>query len=188
MSEIYTGVKFKFWKLGELIISEEISKEAQIVSELLVFLLEECCPETSGNVSIKTKEGMLISSSGTILRKLSFPFDFCEVVSSSQENRIRFFGSGIPSSESRMHLLAYDKRPEAKYCLHVHLPNTGKLQILDRYAVTSKFLSYGTIDLSKEASDLLKSSNIVILRDHGVVVLGEDFKSMVDEVRKISKM
>ena len=188
MSEIYTGVKVKFKKLGELKITEDITNSANLITELLASLPEEFSPETSGNVSVRTQEGILISSTGSYLRNLSFPRDFSEVVSSSQEKRIRFFGAKTPSSETRMHLLAFEKRPNMKFCLHVHLPNIEKLQILNKFPVTSQFLSYGTINLAKEVSNLLKSSDIVILRDHGIVMMGNDFNAVTEEISKISKL
>ena len=87
-----------------------------------------------------------------------------------------------------MHLLIHQKRPEIKFCLHVHVPNILKIQIFDRFPVTSKFLSYGTIDLAKEASNILQSSDYAVLRDHGIVVIGENLNTIVGEVIKIIRM
>jgi len=188
MSEIYTGVKFKIEKLGNLQKSEVNKNLATKMSKVLSTLPEECSPGPSGNVSVKTDDGILISSSGTHLRNLTYPNDFCEVVSSSEEKRIKFYGSGIPSSESKMHLLIFENRPDMRFCLHVHLPNIEKLQILNRFPVTSQFLSYGTINLAKEASNFLQSNDIVILHDHGIVVLGKEFEETVEEVRRISNL
>ncbi|MCE7741934.1 MAG: class II aldolase/adducin family protein [Candidatus Heimdallarchaeota archaeon] len=188
MSEIYTGVKFKIKKLGNLQKSEMSESLANKMSKVLSSLPEECSPGSSGNVSVKTEEGILISSSGTHLRNLVYPNDFCKVVSSSEEKRISYYGSGLPSSETRMHLLIFKKRPDMRFCLHVHLPNIEKLQILNRFPVTRQFLSYGTIDLAKEASNLLQSNNTAILRDHGIVVVGKEFDVIVEEVRRISNL
>ena len=188
MSEIYTGVKFRIKKLGNLEYSKDLEIQSRIVSEGLASLQKDWSTSSSGNVSIRTKKGFLISSTGTELYNLSYPNDFCEVVSSSQEKRIRFYGNRIPSSETRMHLLALENNTNENYCLHVHLSNIEKLQILDRFPVTSKFLSYGTIDLAREASNLLKSSDIVILRDHGIITMGNDFIVIIDEIKRISRL
>ena len=188
MSEIYTGVKFKFKNLGDIQNPELLERHVNIITKELLTLPEDSFSGSSGNVSMRTEKGILISSTGTVLRNLIFPSDFCEVISSSQEKSIRFFGSKLPSSESRLHLLIYEKSPQTKYCFHFHLHNTEKLQILDKYPVTSKFLSYGTVDLDKEASNLVQSNDIVVLRNHGILLIGEDFKIMIEKVKRITKL
>ena len=77
-----------------------------------------------------------------------------------------------------MHLLIYENRPDIDYCFHVHLPNIHKLQLLNRFSVTSKFLSYGTFDLAKETVNSLGANDIVVIRDHGIVVVGTDLNKI----------
>ena len=188
MTEIYTGAKFKTKKLGDLQDSEEKVEHALKISKLLSSLPEDWFSESAGNVSFKTTDGMMISSSGADLRQLHYPQDFCEIVSSSHERRIQFYGSRLPSSETKMHLLIFENRPDKKYCFHVHLPNIEKLQLFSRFPTTRQFLSYGTIDLAKEASNFLRTSDIVILRDHGIILIGNNFAKIVEDVQKASKL
>ncbi len=188
MSEIYTGVKFKYIRLGDIQPSEEVEYQAQNISKVLGELPTDCSSGSSGNISVKTEGGILISSSGSLLKNLLYPEHFCEVVSNSDEKRIRFFGKDLPSSETRMHLLIHEKRVEIKYCLHIHTSNITKLQILNRFPITSQFLSYGTINLAQEASNNLQSNDIVILRDHGIVIVGEDLVSIFRESVRVSSL
>jgi len=181
-------MRLKFKKLGNLRDQEEKRKTIQEVIKSLAILSDDFSLGITGNVSLKTKEGILISATSTELKSINYPGDFCEVVSSSTDKRLNFYGSKLPSSETRMHLLVYEKRPDISFCLHIHLSNIERLQIFDKFPITSKFLSYGTINLVEEASNLLESGNIVILRDHGIVIVGNSFEEMIKEVRRLNKI
>lgn len=185
MSEIHSGVKFKHLRIAELEFNSIIKHTADKMISALEELPDDCIDGIAGNISARLDDGILVSSSGSCLKQLSQPDNFCKVVSTAEEMQIRYYGMNVPSSESKMHLLLYSVRSDIDFCLHVHLPNIARIQILDRYPITSKFLSYGTIDLAKEAARTIGSGDIVILRDHGILVVGKDLKSLTRRIKQL---
>ena len=178
MSEAYSGVKFKHRKIGDLIIDSLVKESADKLMSVMSSLPDDCVKGIAGNVSVRLEDGILISTSGSKLQCLEIEEHFSKVVSDAHENTVRYYGKNIPSSETKMHLLIYENRPDIYYCFHVHLPNIHKLQLLNRFSVTSKFLSYGTFDLAKETVNSLGAGDIVIIRDHGIVVVGTDLSTI----------
>ncbi len=99
-------------------------------------------------------------------------------------------GKKGPTSEKALHLKIHKEFPEKKVIIHAHSPYTvyffhffqtlepvsfeerfylGRLRAIPQYTPT-------VIDVVP-VTDALKTSNIVVLKDHGVVAIGEDFKS-----------
>ena len=182
MSEVHTGVKFKHRKIGDLIIDTLIKKSANELISAMENLPEDCVKGITGNVSVRLEEGTLISTSGSKLQCLQLEEHFAKVVSDAHESTVRYYGKNIPSSETRMHLLIYKNRPDVNYCIHVHLPNIHKIQLLSRFSVTSKFLSYGTFDLAKETVSSLGAGDFVVIRDHGIVAVGTDLNKIIRSI------
>jgi len=185
MSEVHSGVKFKHRKVGELVFDSIIKESIEKLISTMANLPEDCFKDVAGNISVRLDEGILISTSGSKLQCLQQEEDFSKVVSDGYDNIVSYYGKNIPSSETKMHLLIYKNRPEVDFCIHVHLPNIQKIQLLNRFSVTSKFLSYGTFDLAKETVKSLGSGDIAVLRDHGIVVVGNNLKSITGKIIQI---
>ncbi len=185
MSEVHSGVKFKHKNIGKLVIDDFIKDSATKLISALENLPEDCIKGIAGNVSVRLNDGILISTSGSKLQCLRIEEDFSKVVSDVYEDTVRFYGNNIPSSETKMHLLIYQNRADVDYCVHVHVPNIQKLQLLNRFSVTSKFLSYGTFDLAKETVKSLGAGDIAVLRDHGIVVVGNDLNAISRKIIQI---
>lgn len=81
---------------------------------------------TSGNVSVRTPEGFLITASGIPYRKMRPE----QVVEMDLDGGYR--GEFLPSTEWRMHLDIYAERPEAGAIVHVHSPFATALACLRR--------------------------------------------------------
>ena len=188
MSEGYSGVKFKHRKIGDLVYDSSIRESINKLISALANLPEYCVKGIAGNVSTRTDNGILISTTGSKLQCLQMEEDFSKVVSDTDENTVYYYGKNIPSSETKMHLLIYKNRPDVDYCFHVHIPNIQKVQLLNRFSVTSKFLSYGTIDLAKETVKALGTGEIAVLRDHGIVVVGNDLEVITRKIIHISNI
>lgn len=185
MMEVYTGVKFKYRKLGELEFDKHLNKLVLEIQTAIDELPKKCIADVVGNISTRLTEGLLITATGTKLKNLTVPQSFCKVVSNFAEDNVAYYGANVPSSETKMHQLIYETRPDVRYCLHIHIPNLEKLQLLNRHPITQKYYSYGTVELAREAVNALGSNDVVILRDHGIVIVGNNLEDIIVKAQKL---
>ena len=97
---------------------------------------------------------------------------------------------GVPSSEVNMHLEIYKKRPDVNGIVHTHSPYaTGFAHSSKRIKrhegfgkIRSPFLAYieyekpGSDELAKNASEGLGNEDVLILKNHGVICVGDNLK------------
>ena len=133
---------------------------------------------TSGNVSTRIDGGMLISPSGV-------PYDCTtpeQIVFVKQNGS--WSGKWKPSSEWRMHLDIYRRRPEAGAVVHVHSPHATALSCLRRgvpafhYMVAvaggndircAQYATFGTQALSDGMLSALEDRSACLLANHGQI-------------------
>jgi len=186
MTERYIGIKFRTKKLGNLSKDKQIETSALLLNKILATLPEECLKGIAGNVSAKLSDGIIISASGSSLKNLIILDDYCKVTSRYNDRIVEYYGNKIPSSETKLHQLIYSERKDVQFVFHIHIPNLEKLQLLNRYPITKRFFPYGTINLAKEAVKALGSNNIVILKNHGIVIVGEKLENIISNFRQIT--
>ncbi len=136
---------------------------------------------TSGNVSVRTDEGFLITASGIAYEKMK-P---AHVVEMDLEGRYR--GEYLPSTEWRMHMDIFCARPEAKAIVHVHSPYATALACLHKdvpafhYMIgvtggtslrVSGYAEFGTQDLSDTMLKALEARTACLLANHGQICFG----------------
>jgi L-fuculose-phosphate aldolase len=137
---------------------------------------------SGGNLSFRVPgtEVFFITGTGTQLDKLT-PESFAQVDLSGEHI------SGIkPSSEFRVHLESYKARTDVDVCVHLH-PQASvltaalnldiKFLTIDhvyyvREVVRIPWIQSGTQEIADATFEAVKSSNVVILENHGCVVLG----------------
>lgn len=188
MVEDYIGVKFK-----PICESHEIPKDSRI-SELIKWgktLAEKGLAPTyktpqgigsGGNLSLRVSEGMIITASYSHLGTLKDK-DFTRVLSCDVEKReVHFVGVRNPSSESIMHWLIYQDRPEVNAIFHFHddtvVRNAHELGL----PVTKRYYPYGMLELAREAVSALNNHWFLVLRDHGCLSLGKS----IDEAGELA--
>lgn len=184
MSEKYSGVKFETIFLERRAPSDHCIKElifwCKKFSELGIAPRHET--GSYGNLSARTKNGFIITGSGTDLGKISEK-DFAEAVSVSG-GEVKAIGLVSPSSESLLHHAIYCARPDVNAVFHGHdievMENAEKLGI----PVTEKEAAYGTPELAEEAKKMCKK-DYFILKNHGILSLG---KTMNDAGERALKM
>jgi L-fuculose-phosphate aldolase len=136
---------------------------------------------TSGNVSVRTEEGFLITASGV-------PYDRMEpehIVEMDLDGGYR--GDFLPSTEWRMHHDIYKTRPEAGAIVHTHSPYATALACLRKdipafhymIGVTggtslrcSSYAEFGTQALSDTMLKAMKDRNACLLANHGQICFG----------------
>ncbi|MGQ9609118.1 MAG: class II aldolase/adducin family protein [bacterium] len=97
-----------------------------------------------------------------------------------------------PSSELRLHIRAYEERPDIRSVVHAHPPISTGFAVagiaLDQMAIPEVIATLGKIPLAPYATpstdelahtidELIKECNAILLSNHGVVCVGPDVYS-----------
>jgi L-fuculose-phosphate aldolase len=151
---------------------------------------------TSGNISVRlAPDRFLITGSGVAKGRLT-EGDFAVVDSSGKQ----LDGEGRPSSEMRMHLFAFERRPEIMACLHAHpLYATAHAvagKTLQIEAVPEVVAYIGPIPLTDYAppgtgavpeslAPFIADHHAFLLRSHGVLTLGRSLEEAYNRLETV---
>ena len=153
----------------------------------------------SGNISVRYKDGFLITPSGTKYQSLQNK-DIVFVSLDGKFNRKK----GIPSSEWRFHQDIYLDRVEAGAIVHAHsthataLSSHGKAIPAFHYMVAmaggndircAKYATYGTRELSKNILRSLKKRFACLISNHGQIAFSKNLTNafeLAEEVENLS--
>lgn len=145
---------------------------------------------TSGNLSLRSGEGMLITPSGVPYDRLE-PADVVFLPLDCGDAPIAE-GPRKPSSEWRIHRDVYRARPEALAILHAHPVHCAALACLRRplpafhYMVAvaggrdvrcAPYATFGTQALSDHVLAALEGRRACLMANHGLLCLGADLSS-----------
>ncbi|MGD9524121.1 MAG: class II aldolase/adducin family protein [Gemmatimonadales bacterium] len=145
---------------------------------------------TTGNVSRRCGDGMLITPSGTRY----------DALTPDQIVLVRGDGTVVepgqrPSSEWRFHLAAYDARPDRAAVVHCHSPHATMLACTRRaipafhYLVTIaggedipcvRYADFGSPELATHVAAGLAERDACLLAHHGQVALGRSLAAALD--------
>tara|TARA_A100001011_G_scaffold374906_1_gene435875 strand:- start:350 stop:982 length:633 start_codon:yes stop_codon:yes gene_type:complete len=153
----------------------------------------------SGNISLRYKEGFLITPSG---KKYSSLKDKDIVFVSLDGNYDK--KKGTPSSEWKFHQDIYIKKKEAKAIVHAHSINATAVSTHKRgippfhYMVAmaggynikcAKYATFGTRELSNNILKALKDRKACLIANHGQIAFDENLSKafeLAEEVENIS--
>ena len=153
----------------------------------------------SGNISVRFKDGFLITPSGTKYFSLKNK-DIVYVSAKGKFDRKK----GIPSSEWRFHQDIYLNRKNAKAIVHAHsscataISTHGKSIPAFHYMVAmaggndikcAKYATYGTRQLSKNILKALKNRSACLIGNHGQIAFSENLSKafeLAEEVENLS--
>ena len=153
----------------------------------------------SGNISIRFKDGFLITPSGKKYSSLKNK----DIVYVSLEGKFDK-KKGIPSSEWQFHQDIYKNKLEAKAIVHAHSTNATAVSTHKRrippfhYMVAmagghdikcAKYATYGTRELSKNILKALKDRKACLISNHGQIAFEENLPKafeLAEEVENIS--
>jgi L-fuculose-phosphate aldolase len=139
-------------------------------------------PSKSGNVSVRTEKGFLITPTGKPYATLT-PRDLVEL---DMDGDV-IAGKLRPSSEWRFHACLYAAKPDCQAVVHNHSPRATALSCTRRGIPAFHYMiaisggmdipcaSYATFGTSELADNLLAAigdRNAVLLANHGVVACG----------------
>jgi len=172
----------------------------QIIKTAIEFNTSGLSVGTSGNLSVRTPQGYLITPTGIPYIQLK-EADIVEM--DLQGNVIQ--GDLKPSSEWRFHQGIYQAREEINAIVHVHSDYaTGiacsRQDIPAFHYMVAKaggesircadYATFGSEALSENAVKALAERRACLLANHGMIALGEDLNSaykLAEEVENIAK-
>mgnify|MGYP005846994271 CR=1 FL=1 len=161
-------------------MSGEAAARAGILRVALDLDAAGLMPNKSGNVSLRTPAGFLITPSGVPYRDLDAG-DLVEIVPGAPAA-----GARRPSSEWRLHAAIYARRPEVAAIVHTHSPRATALACAGRgippfhYMIAlaggavccMPYETFGSEALAEAALRGLWRRRAVLLANHGVVAVG----------------
>ena len=137
---------------------------------------------TSGNASVRTDKGFLVTPSGMAIEQLSAA-NMVEVNMAGQA-----ISAGKPSSEWRFHRDIYQARPEVHAIVHTHSMFATSLSCLRQdippfhYMIAvaggkdircAEYALFGTQALSDAAIAALQDRKACLLANHGMIAIGK---------------
>jgi L-fuculose-phosphate aldolase len=155
---------------------------------------------TSGNVSVRYKNGMLITPSGTPYNKLTPSM----IVYVDYEGKAEL--DKVPSSEWHFHLTCFEARPEMNAVIHNHAINSTAVSILNRdipaihymVAVTGidhvpciSYSTFGSQELADNVALGIKKSKAILMQHHGMLTMEINLEKalwLANEVEVLAKL
>ena len=141
----------------------------------------------SGNISVRTDDGFLITPSATAYDKLT-PSLIVEMTADGEP-----LGESLkPSSEWRFHRDIYRARPDIGAVVHAHPLNCTALACTQRnippfhYMVAAaggrdislaEYALFGSAELSANVVVVLAERNACLIANHGMIALGDDLSA-----------
>ncbi len=141
---------------------------------------KDLSPALSGNISIRTPDGILISASGTCLNDM----DENDIVLIDLNGNL-IEGNKKPSSEKIMHCEIYSKRDDIKAIIHSHCPSITAFAVADtaiNKAILPDFIANydeipvvpyycpSSIELATSTGEYFEKYDAVLLKNHGIVL------------------
>jgi len=172
MAEFYVGRKFRTEFVSG--VKDDEGRIPEILSVGKALDSMGLTPENSGNISVRTKKGMLITIGGKNKATLTVD-DVVEVVSFDGDVA-KVVGSTEPSSETPMHWLIYQTYDKVNAVVHAHDQKVLEKADLLSVPVTDHFVNYGTRQQAKQVAKALRKSSFIVIREHGIVSAGTSLK------------
>lgn len=151
-------------------------QRTEVAQTALGLLTSGLIVNTSGNVSIRVGEHVVVTPSGRDYKSLT-PGDIAVVNSKGEV----VDGEMLPSSEMPLHLAVYESNPDVAAIVHAHsIYATAVSTILDQlptihYQMTdlggavpvAPYRTFGTDELAAVTSQALQGHSAVIMKNHG---------------------
>jgi L-fuculose-phosphate aldolase len=150
---------------------------------------------TDGNVSVRLGDRVLITPSG-INKGLMEAY---QVITVDLTGRV-LTGEGDPTSEIRMHLLAYELRPDIAAVVHAHLPYATACTlagidllepILPEVVITlggiptAPYATPGTAEVPEAIRGIIQEYDALLLSRHGAMTVGPDVMDAYNKMEKL---
>jgi L-fuculose-phosphate aldolase len=155
---------------------------------------------TSGNISIKMpNDEVYITPSSIEYDRITND----DIVVVGLDGKVRE-GSRVPSSETPLHCLVYETRPEVSAIVHTHSPYATTLAIMGmripavHYMIAilrtttievASYATYGTPELARNVRDaFVAPAKAVLIANHGMVAVGSSLKEAADAAQAVETL
>jgi L-fuculose-phosphate aldolase len=150
---------------------------------------------TDGNVSILLGKEVLTTPSGVHKGLMEAE----QIITVDLKGRL-LRGEGRPTSEMRMHLLAYELRPDITAVVHAHLPYATACTlagisllepILPEVVITlggvptATYATPGTEAVPESIRGLIQDYDAILLSRHGAMTVGRDVRDAYNKMEKL---
>jgi L-fuculose-phosphate aldolase len=151
---------------------------------------------TDGNISARLPNGNILATRSGINKGMATEHDFVEVTIDGEQAG----GSGKPSTELGMHRFIYAERPDVMAVVHAHPTYatgfaTARIP-LDKCLLPEVIVGLGSIplasygtpsttELAESLSPFVKSSDAILMMNHGAVTCG---KTLIEAYFKMEKV
>ena len=167
---------------------QEVQKRRDIITGCLWMNNSGLNQGTSGNISVRHGDTMLISPSGVPYEQLD-PDGIVGMTLTGEYGSYIASGANVPSSEWRFHLDIMRARPDVGAIVHTHSLYATVLGCCRKdipavhYMIAaaggpsircSSYATYGTAELSTAALAALEGRTCCILANHGMIATGPD--------------
>ncbi len=141
-----------------------------------------------GNISVKIGENKFLTTPTGVSKGFMKP----EMIVKVNSDGILIEGTGKPSSEIKLHLMAYKERRDITSVVHAHSPYATAFAVagipLDKPLLAEAVYTLGEVPLveyatpgSKELAgcidEYLKNHDALLLANHGVLTVGSDLEN-----------
>ena len=169
---------------------DELEQRRDIIAACLWMNSSGLNQGTSGNISVRYGDTMLISPSGVPYEQLD-PEDIVAMTLTGEYGSYEAKGNNIPSSEWRFHLDIMRARPDVGAIVHTHSLYATTLGCCRKdipavhYMIAasggpnircSAYATYGTAELSTVTLAALEDRTCCILANHGMIATGPNLK------------
>ncbi len=150
---------------------------------------------TDGNVSVRLGDRVLVTPSG--VHKGLMEAD--QIITVDLTGRV-IQGEGRPTSEIRMHLLAYELRPELGAVVHAHLPyatacTLAGIDLLEPFLPevvitlggipTAPYATPGTAAVPESIRAYIRDYDAILLSRHGAMTVGPEVTEAYNKMEKL---
>jgi L-fuculose-phosphate aldolase len=164
----------------------EFALRTEIIAACLAMEKKGINQGTSGNVSVRWNNGLLITASG-LAYEASAPEDIIYVEMDGTPH-----GPHNPSSEWRFHRDILRERPDIQAIVHAHPPYctaqaiTGNAIPAVHYMIAAAggptvrcapYATFGTDELSRNAIEALRDRQACLLANHGLIACGPTLRN-----------
>ena len=160
-------------------MQDNVSKLIEVCNKLYD---RELASGKSGNVSIRLGNYIAITPTLKAMNDLNED----DIVLVDMKSNI--LTKGKPSSEVGMHLAIYKKRSDVNAIIHTHSPYTTGFAFSDKkikrlegfgeinnpYVASIEYEKPGSDELALNASEAIKNEDVLVLKNHGVICVGND--------------
>ncbi len=152
-------------------------------------------PATDGNLSVRLDRSRILITPSMVSKSC---LRAGQLLICDMEGRV-VVGKGNPSSEMKMHLFAYQRRPEVRAVVHAHPPTATAFaaarKALDKPVLPEVMLTVGRIPLARYATPsttevtrslepLIMEHNTILLANHGVLALGRSLSEALHRMER----